>query len=179
MKTSDRPLFEVWLTTRMQQVLVPSSAWSASHASEPGHMGALSSQYMRLPCRAPELLLGSEMYTEAVDMWAAGCILAELLRMEPLFPAKTEMETLQLIAKLLGSPTPRIWPVSHVGGGLFEAGHIAGQQGAAAILVLDLEKHLSCKPCWASFRCIILNNCRVASYDHPMRGVCQPRSQRL
>ena len=57
------------------------------------------------------LLLGSELYTEAVDMWAAGCILAELLKMEPLFPAKTELETLQLIAKLLGSPTPRIWPV--------------------------------------------------------------------
>ena len=62
-------------------------------------------------CRAPELLLGSELYTEAVDMWAAGCILAELLLHGPLFPAKTELETLQMIAKLLGSPNNRIWPV--------------------------------------------------------------------
>ncbi|KAK9817392.1 hypothetical protein WJX74_008301 [Apatococcus lobatus] len=71
---------------------------------------ALTPRVVTLWYRAPELLLGSELYTEAIDMWAAGCILAELLRMEPLFPAKTELETLQLIAKLLGSPTPRIWP---------------------------------------------------------------------
>jgi len=60
--------------------------------------------------RAPELLLGYERYTEAVDMWAAGCILGELLRHEPLLPGKTEMQQLELIFKLLGSPSERIWP---------------------------------------------------------------------
>ena len=39
-------------------------------------------------CRAPEVLLGSDRYNESVDMWACGCIMAELLRAEPLFPAK-------------------------------------------------------------------------------------------
>jgi cyclin-dependent kinase 8/11 len=35
--------------------------------------------------RAPELLLGAKHYTSAVDMWAVGCIFAELLTLKPLF----------------------------------------------------------------------------------------------
>lgn len=35
--------------------------------------------------RAPELLLGARHYTPAADVWAAGCILAELLALRPLF----------------------------------------------------------------------------------------------
>ena len=35
--------------------------------------------------RAPELLLGAKHYTPAIDVWAAGCILAELLMLRPLF----------------------------------------------------------------------------------------------
>ncbi|KAL4561381.1 hypothetical protein LXL04_033547 [Taraxacum kok-saghyz] len=35
--------------------------------------------------RAPELLLGGKHYTSAVDMWAVGCIFAELLTLKPLF----------------------------------------------------------------------------------------------
>lgn len=62
--------------------------------------------------RAPEILLGQETYTEAVDMWAVGCIFAELLRNEPLFPAKSELETLLLMTNMLGAPNERIWPVS-------------------------------------------------------------------
>lgn len=38
--------------------------------------------------RAPELLLQSSKQTSAVDMWAAGCILGELLSHEPLLPGK-------------------------------------------------------------------------------------------
>jgi serine/threonine protein kinase len=62
-------------------------------------------------CRAPEILLGQDTYTEAVDMWAVGCIFAELLKNEPLFPAKSELETLDLMTQLLGAPNERIWPV--------------------------------------------------------------------
>ncbi|DBA72217.1 TPA: hypothetical protein ACH3X2_010612 [Trebouxia sp. C0005] len=60
--------------------------------------------------RAPEILLGLETYTEAIDMWSVGCIMAELLQHQPLFPAKTELGILELMAKLLGSPNERIWP---------------------------------------------------------------------
>ena len=35
--------------------------------------------------RPPELLIGDERYTSAVDMWSAGCILAELFQRKPLF----------------------------------------------------------------------------------------------
>lgn len=35
--------------------------------------------------RAPELLLGSRHYTKAIDIWAIGCIFAELLLLKPLF----------------------------------------------------------------------------------------------
>lgn len=62
-------------------------------------------------CRAPEILLGLETYTEAIDMWSVGCIMAELLHHQPLFPAKTELGILEMMAKLLGSPNERIWPV--------------------------------------------------------------------
>lgn len=44
-------------------------------------------------------------------MWAVGCIMAELLRGSPLFPGKTEAETLSMLFQLLGTPSSRIWPV--------------------------------------------------------------------
>lgn len=36
--------------------------------------------------RAPELLYGSRNYTLAVDMWAVGCVMAEMINKSPLFP---------------------------------------------------------------------------------------------
>lgn len=68
---------------------------------------------MSFICRAPEVLLGLDTYTEAIDMWSVGCIMAELLKHEPLFPAKTELSVLQLMVKLLGSPNEQIWHVGH------------------------------------------------------------------
>jgi serine/threonine protein kinase len=38
--------------------------------------------------RAPELLLGNAKYNASVDMWAVGCIIAEFLKHEPLFPGR-------------------------------------------------------------------------------------------
>ncbi|CAA7034922.1 unnamed protein product [Microthlaspi erraticum] len=68
--------------------------------------------------RAPELLLGSKHYTSAVDMWAVGCIFAELLTLKPLFQgaeAKSSQNPFQLdqldkIFKILGHPTMDKWP---------------------------------------------------------------------
>uniref|UniRef100_A0A1I7Y2S8 Protein kinase domain-containing protein n=1 Tax=Steinernema glaseri TaxID=37863 RepID=A0A1I7Y2S8_9BILA len=40
--------------------------------------------------RAPELLLGAKHYTKAIDIWAIGCIFAELLTSEPVFFCKDE-----------------------------------------------------------------------------------------
>lgn len=68
--------------------------------------------------RAPELLLGAKHYTSAVDMWAAGCIMAELLMLRPLFPGEEDKRTpdafqqdqLHKIFRVLGHPTPKVWP---------------------------------------------------------------------
>ncbi|KAH7680866.1 [RNA-polymerase]-subunit kinase protein [Dioscorea alata] len=60
--------------------------------------------------RAPELLLGAKQYSTAIDMWSLGCIMAELLTKEPLFKGKTEMDQLDKIFKMLGTPNDEIWP---------------------------------------------------------------------
>lgn len=60
------------------------------------------------PYRAPELLLGSRMYTAAVDMWSVGCIFMEMITGQPLFPIRSRQEHpvnhLKLITELLGTP---------------------------------------------------------------------------
>ncbi|KAG2500660.1 hypothetical protein HYH03_001426 [Edaphochlamys debaryana] len=60
--------------------------------------------------RAPEVLLGSEEYDESIDLWSCGCVMAELASGEPLFPAGSEAEALSMMARLLGTPSERIWP---------------------------------------------------------------------
>ncbi|XP_077587089.1 cyclin-dependent kinase-like 1 [Stigmatopora nigra] len=52
--------------------------------------------------RAPELLVGDTQYGPPVDVWAVGCVLAELLSGAPLWPGKSDMDQLYLIRKTLG-----------------------------------------------------------------------------
>lgn len=54
--------------------------------------------------RAPEIMLNCLSYNESVDMWAVGCILAELLQREPLLPGKDYIHQLKLIVRFLGTP---------------------------------------------------------------------------
>lgn len=44
--------------------------------------------------RAPELLVGDAAYDETVDIWAVGCIIAELFNGQPLFPGESDLHTL-------------------------------------------------------------------------------------
>ncbi|CAJ0593571.1 unnamed protein product [Cylicocyclus nassatus] len=60
--------------------------------------------------RCPELLFGSKTQTTGIDQWAAGCILGELLLHRPLLPGKSDMEQIDKIISLLGTPTTKIWP---------------------------------------------------------------------
>ncbi|NWU73405.1 CDK10 kinase, partial [Pterocles burchelli] len=64
--------------------------------------------------RAPELLLGMTTQTTSIDMWALGCILAELLAHKPLLPGTSEIHQIDLIVQLLGTPNENIWPVRAV-----------------------------------------------------------------
>ncbi|RVD81592.1 uncharacterized protein DFL_009449 [Arthrobotrys flagrans] len=63
--------------------------------------------------RSPELLLGANRYTPAVDMWAAGMVIGEIIKQAPLCPGQNEIDQLNKIAQLLGVPNDRIWPKIH------------------------------------------------------------------
>lgn len=56
--------------------------------------------------RSPELLLGTSDYGLASDMWAVGCIMAELIDGQAIFPCETEVDQIFVIQKLLGNFTP-------------------------------------------------------------------------
>ncbi|ELR14612.1 cdk10/11, putative [Acanthamoeba castellanii str. Neff] len=62
------------------------------------------------PYRAPELLLGAKEYSWEIDMWAVGCIFAEMLCKEPLMKAQTELQMIDQIFKMLGTPNDDVWP---------------------------------------------------------------------
>ncbi|MBA0554244.1 hypothetical protein Golob_013360, partial [Gossypium lobatum] len=55
--------------------------------------------------RAPELIFGATEYTTAIDMWSVGCVMAELLLGQPLFPGESGVDQLVEIIKKLGTPT--------------------------------------------------------------------------
>ncbi|NXG44028.1 CDKL2 protein, partial [Psilopogon haemacephalus] len=57
--------------------------------------------------RAPELLVGDSKYGKAVDVWAIGCLITEMLTGEPLFPGDSDIDQLYHITKCLGNLIPR------------------------------------------------------------------------
>eukprot|EP00262_Sarcandra_glabra_P003058 TRINITY_DN1350_c0_g1_i1.p1 TRINITY_DN1350_c0_g1~~TRINITY_DN1350_c0_g1_i1.p1 ORF type:complete len:454 (-),score=69.30 TRINITY_DN1350_c0_g1_i1:192-1553(-) len=59
--------------------------------------------------RAPEVLLQSSVYNSAVDMWAMGAIMAELLTLRPLFPGSSEADEIYKICSVIGSPDQNSW----------------------------------------------------------------------
>ena len=68
--------------------------------------------------RAPELFFGSTYYGAGVDIWAAGCIVCEMLPRKnrgtrgPLFDASNDVEQLQRIFELMGTPSDDLWPLA-------------------------------------------------------------------
>ncbi|PSS26715.1 Serine/threonine-protein kinase [Actinidia chinensis var. chinensis] len=79
---------------------------------DPRHKHPLTSRVVTLWYRAPELLLGATDYGVGIDLWSAGCILAELLAGKPIMPGRTEVEQLHKIYKLCGSPSEEYWKKS-------------------------------------------------------------------
>nr|CAD7400465.1 unnamed protein product [Timema cristinae] len=57
--------------------------------------------------RAPELLVGDTKYGREVDIWAIGCLFAEMMSGDPLFPGDSDIDQLFQIIKLLGKLSPR------------------------------------------------------------------------
>ncbi|KAL9843458.1 putative cyclin-dependent kinase B1-1 CMGC-CDK-Pl family [Arabidopsis thaliana] len=81
---------------------------------------AYTHEIVTLWYRAPEVLLGSTHYSTAVDIWSVGCIFAEMIRRQALFPGDSEFQQLLHIFRylllvfdanvLLGTPTEQQWP---------------------------------------------------------------------
>lgn len=55
--------------------------------------------------RAPELIFGATNYTTKIDVWSAGCVMAELILGQPLFPGESGIDQLVEIIKILGTPS--------------------------------------------------------------------------
>ncbi|WOL16462.1 putative serine/threonine-protein kinase [Canna indica] len=79
---------------------------------DPNRKHPMTSRVVTLWYRPPELLLGATDYNVGVDLWSAGCILAELLAEKPIMPGRTEVEQLHKIFKLCGSPSEEYWKKS-------------------------------------------------------------------
>ncbi|OVA20320.1 Protein kinase domain [Macleaya cordata] len=60
--------------------------------------------------KAPELLYGSVDYGQEIDLWSLGCIFAELLMLEPLFPGTSDIDQLSRIINVLGNLTEETYP---------------------------------------------------------------------
>ncbi|RWW32555.1 hypothetical protein BHE74_00028056 [Ensete ventricosum] len=71
--------------------------------------GALTSCVGTRWFRAPELLYGSTSYGQEVDLWSLGCIFAELLSLDPLFPGTSDIDQLSKIISVLGDLTEETW----------------------------------------------------------------------
>ncbi|GFZ09971.1 protein kinase superfamily protein [Actinidia rufa] len=59
--------------------------------------------------RAPELLLGDTDYGVGINLWSAGCLMAEMFAGRPIMPGRTEVEQLHRIFKLCGTLLPKYW----------------------------------------------------------------------
>ncbi|XP_042164172.1 serine/threonine-protein kinase MAK isoform X2 [Oncorhynchus tshawytscha] len=60
--------------------------------------------------RAPEVLLRSQSYSSPIDIWAVGCIMAELYTLRPLFPGNSEVDEIFKICQVLGTMKKIDWP---------------------------------------------------------------------
>ena len=60
--------------------------------------------------RAPELLFGEDCYGPAIDMWSIGCIFGELILNEAIMQGQGELDQIDKIFEMVGTPTEENWP---------------------------------------------------------------------
>jgi cell division cycle 2-like protein len=60
-------------------------------------LGNMTQLVVTLWYRAPEILLGTKEYARAVDIWSVGCVFAELVRHEPIFPGTSELDQINKV----------------------------------------------------------------------------------
>ena len=73
-------------------------------------MKSLTHEVETLWYRAPEILLGEQKYTFAVDVWAVGCIFAQLVIKKPFFMGTGyQIEQIFAIFQIMGTPSSQTW----------------------------------------------------------------------
>ncbi|EAS04143.2 glycogen synthase kinase-3 (macronuclear) [Tetrahymena thermophila SB210] len=55
--------------------------------------------------RAPELMFMATQYTNSIDVWSVGCVIAEMVLGDPIFAGESSVDQLIEIIKILGTPT--------------------------------------------------------------------------
>lgn len=66
----------------------------------------------RMTCwyQSPEILFEAPSYGLEIDLWSAGCVLGELLKLQPILPGRSDIDQINLVVNLLGKPSVMIWP---------------------------------------------------------------------
>lgn len=67
-------------------------------------VNTFSNEVVTLWYRAPDVLLGSRTYSTSIDIWSAGCIMAEMISGVPLFRGRDNNDQLNQILRILGTP---------------------------------------------------------------------------
>lgn len=104
----------------------------------PSHAVAVYTYIQSRFYRSPEVILGCN-YSQAIDMWSLGCILAELYTGFPIFPGENEQEQLSCIMEVLGLPDKYIVDKSSRKNIFFGASRDSG-----ALAMRDLTVCLRC-----------------------------------
>ncbi|CAL1536414.1 unnamed protein product [Lymnaea stagnalis] len=88
-----------------EQVKIADFGLAREIRSRPPYTDYVSTRWYR----APEVLLRSTNYSSPIDMWAVGCIMAELYTLRPLFPGSSEIDEIFKICSVLGTPKKEDW----------------------------------------------------------------------
>ncbi|OCF74126.1 CMGC/CDK/CRK7 protein kinase [Kwoniella mangroviensis CBS 8886] len=74
------------------------------------HLDDYTNRVITLWYRSPELLMGETVYKSEVDMWSAGCIVLEIFTTKPIFQGSDEINQLEVIYSIMGTPKESQWP---------------------------------------------------------------------
>ncbi|BFZ16969.1 hypothetical protein BsWGS_20008 [Bradybaena similaris] len=88
-----------------EQVKIADFGLAREIRSRPPYTDYVSTRWYR----APEVLLRSTNYSSPIDIWAVGCIMAELYTLRPLFPGSSEIDEIFKICSILGTPKKDDW----------------------------------------------------------------------
>uniref|UniRef100_A0A8C2A272 mitogen-activated protein kinase n=1 Tax=Cyprinus carpio TaxID=7962 RepID=A0A8C2A272_CYPCA len=134
--------------------------------------------------RAPEVILNWMHYSQTVDIWSVGCIMAEMLLGKPLFKGNDHLDQLREIMKITGTPSPDFImklqsqdAKNYIRGNVF----FSAVSALERMLVLDPEKRVSAAealelPLFTEFR-EPEEETEALPYDHSMDNTEMPLDQ--